>query len=132
MMYLVLANLYLGVFYGFYYFFLRRETFFQGNRIYLLTGLLLAFTLQIAEYAGFDDRVVYQYQLPIIELGGSGSGPLGGDSDVAESRASATPYIPVLYAAGCGIAALFVLLQALGTIRALRRDRKSTRLNSSH
>ena len=57
-MYLVLANLYLGVFYSFYYLFLRRETFFQGNRIYLLAGLLLAFTLPLAEHGGFDDTVV--------------------------------------------------------------------------
>src|SRR5690554_20717 len=123
MMYLVLANLYLGVFYGFYYLFLRRETFFQGNRIYLLTGLLLAFTLPLAEYGGFDDTVVYQYQLPIVELGGSAAEPLAGEVGAAVSPASAWPYVPLLYIAGCGIAALFVLLQALGTIRALRRGR---------
>ena len=120
-MYILLANLYLCVFYGFYHIFLRKETFFQGNRIYLLTGLLLAFTLPLAEYAGFDDTVVYQYQLPIIELGGSASGPLIGEGGIAESRAAAIPYIPILYGVGCGIAALVVLLQALGTIRALRR-----------
>ncbi|MFB2120985.1 energy transducer TonB [Parapedobacter sp. 2B3] len=120
MMYLVLANLYLCVFYGFYYLFLRRETFFQGNRVYLLTSLLLAFTLPLAEYAGFDDSVVYQYQLPMVELGGSASGSVVGEVDVAQSPASSTPYLPMLYMVGCGIAAFFVLLQAFGAIRALR------------
>src|SRR5690606_1441909 len=104
MMYLVLANLYLGVFYGFYYFFLRRETFFQGNRIYLLTGLLLAFTLPLAEYAGFNNSVVYQYQLPIVELGSPSPGPLTGEVGITESPVSVTPYVPILYAVGCGIA----------------------------
>lgn len=122
-MYLVLANLYLGVFYGFYYLFLRRETFFQGNRIYLLTGLLLAFTLPLAEYAGFDDSVVYQYQLPVVELGGSASGPVAGEGGVAESLSPAIAYLPLLYRAGCGIAALLVLLQVFAAIRALRRSR---------
>ena len=122
-MYLVLANLYLGVFYGFYYLFLRRETFFQGNRIYLLTGLLLAFTLPLAEYAGFDDSVVYQYQLPVVELGGSASGPVAGEGGVAESLSPAIAYLPLLYRAGSGIAALLVLLQVFAAIRALRRSR---------
>ncbi|MEC3878331.1 M56 family metallopeptidase [Parapedobacter sp. 10938] len=123
MMYFVLANLYLCVFYGFYYLFLRGETFFQGNRIYLLTGLLLAFTLPLAEYAGFDDSVVYLYQLPIIELGGSASEPLAGEVGMAKSPTSATSYISILYAVGCSIATLYVLLQAFGTVRALRRGR---------
>lgn len=123
MMYFVLANLYLGVFYGFYYLFLRRETFFQGNRIYLLTGLLLAFILPLAEYAGFDDSVVYQYQLPIIELGGSASEPFAGEVGMAKSPTSAMPYISILYMIGCGIATLYVLLQAFGTVRTLRRGR---------
>ncbi|MGV3764068.1 energy transducer TonB [Parapedobacter sp.] len=123
MMYLVLANLYLCVFYGFYYLFLRRETFFQGNRIYLLTSLLLAFTLPLAEYAGFDDSVVYQYQLPMVELGGAASGPVAGEVGVAASPSSAVAYLPLLYRAGCGIAAFLVLLQVFATIRALRSGR---------
>lgn len=121
-MYLVLANLYLAVFYGFYYLFLRRETFFQGNRIYLLTGLLLAFALPLAEYAGFDDSVVYQYQLPIIELGGTAAaGTAAGEAGAAGSPVGIMSYIVMLYMAGCGVALFFVLLQAFGTIRALRK-----------
>src|SRR5690606_39897774 len=116
MMYLVLANLYLGVFYGFYYLFLRGETFFQGNRIYLLVSLLLAFTLPLAEYEGFDDSVVYQYQLPIVELGGSSPGAIADESGAAEPSVSAIPYIPLLYGVGCGVAALLVLLHVFGTI----------------
>ena len=117
-MYLVLANLYLGAFYGFYYFFLRRGTFFQRNRIYLLISLLLAFTLPLAEYGGFDDTVMFSNQLPTLDLDGSVF-----ELRASESEASARASVRVLYIGGCGLAGLLVLLQAFGTIYALRRAR---------
>lgn len=70
MMYLLLANLYLGIFYGFYHVFLRKETFFQWNRIFLLGGLLLAFTMPLIENQALDTyAVAYQYYLPTIQVG---------------------------------------------------------------
>ncbi|HLW49571.1 MAG TPA: hypothetical protein VKZ78_01245, partial [Sphingobacteriaceae bacterium] len=47
-LYLILANLYLAIFYTFYYLFLRKETFFSLNRYYLLSALLLSFLLPLA------------------------------------------------------------------------------------
>src|SRR5690554_3064483 len=47
-LYLILANLYLAIFYTFYYLFLRKETFFKLNRYFLLTSMVLAFTLPSA------------------------------------------------------------------------------------
>ncbi len=131
-MYLLLANLYLGIFYGFYYLFLRRETFFQGNRVYLLTALLLAFTLPLVEYGGLDDAVVYQYQLPTIYLGDSSPELLAGEVGTADSHASPIPYLAMLYAIGCGIATLFVLLQAMRTVRALRQGRPGEAFSFFH
>ncbi|MEO6149098.1 MAG: TonB family protein [Mucilaginibacter sp.] len=43
--YLILANLYLVLFYGFYILLLRRETFFQLNRVYLVASALLSFII---------------------------------------------------------------------------------------
>lgn len=48
MIYILLANLYLAIFYTFYYLFLRKETFFSLNRYYLLSALLLSFLLPLA------------------------------------------------------------------------------------
>jgi len=39
------ANRYLSTFYLFYWVFLRQETFFRWNRMYLLAGLVMAFLL---------------------------------------------------------------------------------------
>ncbi len=45
--YLLLVNLYLILFYGFYALLLRRETFFHLNRIYLVSSALLSFFIPV-------------------------------------------------------------------------------------
>ena len=47
--YLLLVNLYLVLFYGFYTLLLRRETFFQLNRIYLVSAVLLSFLIPVIQ-----------------------------------------------------------------------------------
>jgi len=43
--YIILANVYLAVFIGFYLLFLKKETFFQLNRAYLIGALLMSFLI---------------------------------------------------------------------------------------
>lgn len=45
MHYLIQLNLYLIVFYAFYFFFLRRETFYQANRFYLMLSGIFSFLI---------------------------------------------------------------------------------------
>ncbi|TCD00410.1 M56 family metallopeptidase [Pedobacter psychroterrae] len=52
--YLLEANLYLAVFYGFYRLFLHRETFYQLNRYYLLGTSMLAFLLPMFQISYLD------------------------------------------------------------------------------
>src|SRR5476651_1825570 len=47
--YLLLVNIYLLLFYGFYALLLRRETFFQLNRIYLVAASLLSFFIPLIQ-----------------------------------------------------------------------------------
>ena len=47
--YLMLVNIYLLLFYGFYVLLLRKETFFQLNRIYLITAALLSFFIPVIQ-----------------------------------------------------------------------------------
>jgi TonB family protein len=47
--YLLLVNLYLMLFFAFYAVFLRRETFFQLNRVYLVAGALLSFLIPVVQ-----------------------------------------------------------------------------------
>jgi len=47
--YLLLVNFYLVLFFGFYALLLRRETFFQLNRIYLIAASLLSFAIPLIQ-----------------------------------------------------------------------------------
>jgi len=47
--YLILANVYLILFYGFYALLLRRETFFQLNRFYLVGSAILSFMVPLIQ-----------------------------------------------------------------------------------
>jgi len=47
--YLLLVNIYLVLFYGFYVLMLKMETFFQLNRIYLVTAALLSFFIPVIQ-----------------------------------------------------------------------------------
>jgi glycopeptide antibiotics resistance protein len=47
--YLLLVNIYLTLFFGFYALLLRRETFFQLNRIYLVGAALLSFFIPLIQ-----------------------------------------------------------------------------------
>ncbi|RVU01731.1 TonB family protein [Mucilaginibacter limnophilus] len=47
--YLILANLYLVLFYGFYALLLRKETFFQLNRVYLVASAMLSFIIPVIQ-----------------------------------------------------------------------------------
>ncbi|MVN20031.1 TonB family protein [Mucilaginibacter arboris] len=47
--YLILANLYLALFYGFYLLLLRKETYFMLNRIYLVSAALLSFFIPMMQ-----------------------------------------------------------------------------------
>ncbi|MGI4729074.1 MAG: TonB family protein [Janthinobacterium lividum] len=47
--YLILANLYLAMFYGFYLLLLRKETYFMLNRIYLVSAAILSFFIPMIQ-----------------------------------------------------------------------------------
>ncbi|MEH6304818.1 energy transducer TonB [Olivibacter sp. CPCC 100613] len=55
MNYLIIANIYLILFYGFYKFFLARETFFQVNRAYLIGTTSLSFILPLIQLEWLQD-----------------------------------------------------------------------------
>jgi TonB family protein len=65
-------NLFLVVFYAIYWLFLRKETFHQVNRFYLLGSTLISITLPFADlsfvkswaWSGQIQSLVYEYDLP--------------------------------------------------------------------
>ncbi|MEH3115622.1 M56 family metallopeptidase [Pedobacter terrae] len=59
--YLLEANLYLILFYGFYRLFLHRETFYGLNRFYLVFSSILAFVLPFVQLGFLMKEMVFHY-----------------------------------------------------------------------
>ncbi|MCX2495927.1 hypothetical protein OQX63_20700 [Pedobacter sp. PF22-3] len=59
--YLLEANLYLILFYGFYRLFLHRETFYGLNRYYLIISSILAFILPFLQLGFLMNEMVFNY-----------------------------------------------------------------------
>ncbi|MEJ5089703.1 energy transducer TonB [Sphingobacterium faecium] len=66
--YLILANLSLIAFYIIYHLFLRKLTFFQGNRIYLLSAVILSFTLPAIRFIDLSNLTYQARLMPAISL----------------------------------------------------------------
>ena len=56
-LYLMKSGLTLGVLYGFYYFFLRKETFFAFNRVFLLGSLVLASLVPLIDFSSAPPEI---------------------------------------------------------------------------
>lgn len=59
--YIILANLFLSAFFGLYILLLKKETFFQLNRAYLLSALLLSFTLPLIHTGWFGQSTFAEH-----------------------------------------------------------------------
>ncbi len=58
--YLLLVNFYLVLFFGFYALLLRRETFFQLNRVYLIAASLLSFAIPLIQSSWVQNLFITQ------------------------------------------------------------------------
>lgn len=109
MTFLMLANLYMVVFYSYYWLCLRKETFFRYNRIYLTGSLVLSFILPLVQLpwvedffmdsnvvqvrAGFDEAWVITQPV----------------SEIPAPVASPFPLVAVIYWTGTALAGLWFI-----------------------
>lgn len=121
--YLILANFFLAICYGFYHAFLRKDTFFQYNRLFLLSGVLLAFLLPLIDMSAAlgESVAIYHVYLPAVHIGA-----MVAEKEhmaLAEGAAAAAPtwsWLGWVYWAGCIITGLVFLYKLIMTIRLLR------------
>ncbi|WP_436832919.1 TonB family protein [Parapedobacter sp. DT-150] len=120
-MYLLLTNLYLGIFYGFYQVFLRNETFFRLNRFYLLGGLLLAFILPIVSYPEWHTNTgEYPRYLAVMQAGEPVVVQGNATNAGYPSAAFVQDMLLYAYIGGCVVAFLAFALRFFRTLRMLR------------
>ncbi|MFC3198664.1 energy transducer TonB [Parapedobacter deserti] len=124
MIYLLLANLYLGIFYGFYRAILCKRTFFQWNRFYLLAGLLLAFTLPLLEHPSWNTTGGYPDYLVGIQVGESVVVEAGAVEVDRPSPFTLRNVLTYGYIGGCLLTFFMVLRRLTMTLRMLRRHSK--------
>jgi len=99
MNYLIWTNLYLTFFYGFYWVFLRNETFFNLNRWYFLGAAILSFLLPLIDVGSVGvaaQSQLFVSELPVLEIGSM----------------AASPSFPVwlsIYLAGCAVSLVWLI-----------------------
>lgn len=126
MVYLMLVNTFLVISYGFYYFFLRKETFFQWNRLYLLGGIVLSFLLPLLGLSSFFSVPdTMHIRLPEITVGTAM--PIVQASGLATDEPAAPSWVnPALfYLAGCLVALLFFMARLVRLFLLLKKGKYS-------
>lgn len=114
--YLLLVNLYLVLFYGFYAILLRMETFFNLNRAYLVTSALMSFFIPLVHYNWVSKLFITQrvqqtlsvYARPIT---------IYQYKPIEEQHITIGNLIFVIYAIGI----LFLAIRLIGQLISLRR-----------
>lgn len=124
MNYLIIANIYLLLFYGFYRIFLSRETFFQLNRIYLVGTTVLSFILPFIQLEwlqmAFRSSTVFvaRSSLDAVTVDMEASGlPL------ATASAIAIPLWLYMYMGGVLIQLVLLMRKMLQLRKRLRTDK---------
>src|SRR5690554_3932808 len=108
MEYLLWANAYLAIFYGFYWFFLRKETFFQLNRVYLIGGALFSFLTPLLDLRIFKTSsellsavLPLSITLPIAEI--------NPETTASSSLENGFSILTSIYIIGCSLSVMWLL-----------------------
>ena len=119
--YILQVNIYLIVFYGFYKFLLDKETYFNLNRLYLLSAGLLSAALPFLRFEWFISQPIAQ---PVY----SGVGQMNDYISVAivqdESRLTAGNVLAFLYLAGVLFFVVRLIIQLIAVRILLKRGEK--------
>jgi TonB family protein len=115
--YLLLVNLYLVLFYGFYAIFLRTETFFHLNRIYLVTSALLSFFIPLMHSDWIAELFITQQVQQTISLYASPTSVSHFNAVAGEQHFTIGTLMVIIYAAGT----LFLTARLISQLISLRK-----------
>ena len=103
--YLLLVNIYLVLFFGFYALLLRRETFFQLNRIYLVGAAILSFFIPLIQAQWVKDLFITQ-QVQSTIYSASSADIIVGFTPIKDNSVTIGEILITLYIAGAAALAL--------------------------
>ena len=108
--YLLLVNIYLTLFFGFYALLLRRETFFQLNRIYLVGAAVLSFFIPLIQARWVQDLfITQQVQSTIYQT--TGADIIVAFEPLKDNPVTVGEIMTLLYAAGAVFLAMRLIWQ---------------------
>jgi TonB family protein len=108
--YLLLVNIYLTLFFGFYALLLRRETFFQLNRVYLVGAAVLSFFIPLIQARWVQDLfITQQVQSTIYQT--SGADIIVAFEPIKDNPVTVGEIMTLLYAAGAALLAIRLIWQ---------------------
>ncbi len=116
--YLILVNVYLVLFFGFYAVLLKRETFFQLNRLYLVSAALLSFLMPLIQPAWIKSLFITQtvhasiYGSPVIAYQ---------FKPVADTPITIGEMLAITYLAGVGLLILRFAWQLISLRKVINR-----------
>jgi TonB family protein len=108
--YLLLVNIYLTLFFGFYALLLRRETFFQLNRIYLVGAALLSFFIPLIQAEWIQNLFITQ-EVQYAVYGTGGAVNITAMAPIEHSPYTLGEIAVMLYLAGVIVLALRLMWQ---------------------
>jgi TonB family protein len=109
--YLILVNTYLTLFYGFYYLLLRRETFFQLNRVYLIGTATLSFFIPLIQSQWVKDLfITRQVQYTIY---GGNAVTISDLAPIKDNPITVGQVLVMLYTAGVVILTIRLMVQLI-------------------
>lgn len=119
MTYLILANLSLILFFVIYVLVLKRLTFFQWNRIYLLSAIAVSFVIPLLQFVDLShDREVYQ---PLVMIDFIEMESVGVTDAVAYNDSwLAMDWVRFVYIAGAGLMLLWLGIRLYRVLSAFR------------
>lgn len=122
--YLLLANTYLILLYGFYVLLLHKETFFQLNRVYLISSILLALLIPAIKADWVKDLFVTQrihqtiYHLNAVNIYGY--------SSQQDQPANIGQIIAIIYFTGVALLAVRLIIQFILLQKKISKPAKET------
>ena len=123
--YLLLVNLYLILFYGFYALLLRRETFFHLNRIYLVSSALLSFFIPLIHSDWVKNLFITQQVQHTISVYGAPI-MIYNFRQVQDRHVTTGQIILTFYAVGSVFLLMRFILQLMSLKRIINRSEKSS------
>lgn len=108
MLYLIITNITLVIAYVLYRFLFRKLTFFQWNRVYLLSMLVVALLIPVGLYIDLSGHEAIAQQLPTIDLSYMGEVTVLATQDDAQPLRLLDILVPV-YWTGFGVALFWFL-----------------------